>query len=140
MRHFFAALICLFLAAPAAAEAPTPQEQAAFQAIIDGQLKAFAADNGPGAYEFAAPMIKGMFPDPEMFMSMVKRGYEPVYRNQSYAFGEAFEDPMGRPAQRVIITAMDGKRYEAVYTMQLQGDGTWKIAGCYLVKVPELDA
>jgi hypothetical protein len=140
MRILIAAILSVFLLVPAFAQAPSDTDKAAIEAVIDGQLKAFAADNGAGAYEFAAPIIKGVFPDAETFMSMVKRGYEPVYRNKTYSFGETFQDNQGRPAQRVVITAADGKRYEAVYSMEKQPDGSWKIAGCYLIKIQDLDA
>jgi Domain of unknown function (DUF4864) len=139
MRALFALFLTLFLAFPATARAQSDADKSAIQTVIDGQLKAFAADNGAGAYEFAAPMIKGIFPDPDTFMSMVKRGYQPVYRNKTYSFGEVFQDNLGRPAQRVVITATDGKRYEAVYSMEKQPDGSWKIAGCYLIAIKDLD-
>lgn len=38
------------------------------------------------------------------------------------------------------LTALDGKRYEALYTMERQPDGAWKIAGCVLIAIPGLDA
>ena len=33
-----------------------------------------------------------------------------------------------------------GKRYEAVYAMQQQPDGSWKIAGVQMVEIPGVDA
>ena len=38
------------------------------------------------------------------------------------------------------ILGPDGQNYEAVYTMERQPDGTWRINGCYLVKKPGLSA
>ncbi len=140
MRLVFVILISLLFAVSVRAQESSDSDESAIQSVIDGQLKAFATDNGLGAYEFAAPLVKGIFPDATTFMSMVKKGYQPVYRNKTYTFGESFQDNLGRPAQRVVITAMDGKRYEAVYSMEKQPDGTWKIAGCYLVAIQELDA
>lgn len=140
MRFVLLMIVSLFVAVSARADSAAEPDRSAIQSVIDGQLKAFAADKGAEAYEFAAPIIKGIFPDPETFMSMVKRGYQPVYRNKAYSFGETFEDNLGRPAQRVVITALDGKRYEAVYSMEKQPDGSWKIAGCYLIEIKGLDA
>jgi hypothetical protein len=128
------------LMTPVRAQAIDATDAQAIEQVIDSQLKAFAADNGAEAYGFAAPIVRQIFPDPGTFMAMVKRGYLPVYRNKSYDFGESFVDGQGRPSQRVLITGLDGKRHEAVYTMEKQADGSWKIAGCYLLEVPSVDA
>ena len=61
-------------------------------------------------------------------MRMVRQGYMPVYRPQSFRFGEAAVDPLGRPTQRVTIVGPDGKTYEALYSMQRQSDGSWRYA------------
>ncbi len=140
MRKLFVVVLSLFLSLAVQAETPTAADQKSIESVISSQLSAFAADNGPGAYEYAAPIVKGVFPNHETFMTMVKKGYQPVYRNKSHNFGEFFTDNLGRPAQRVVITATDGKRYEAVYSMEKQPDGSWKIAGCYLIQIAGLDA
>ncbi len=129
-------LFLLFAVLPVRAEGLTAGEKTAVEGIITQQLNAFAAGNGAEAYSYAAPLIQQIFPDPESFMAMVKKGYEPVYRHQKFEFGASFSDNVGRPAQRVTITGLDGVQYEAVYTMEKQPDGTWKIAGCYLARVP----
>jgi hypothetical protein len=115
-------------------------DKTAFKDVITNQLEAFKSDNGQLAYSFAAPVVTNIFPTVENFMTMVKRGYAPVYRNSNYSFGMLTTDSQGRPAQHVTITAIDGKRYEAVYAMERQPDGKWKIAGCSLMEIPGLDA
>ena len=72
-------------------------DQSAFQEIINDQIAAFNADDGVRAYSHAAPVIKQLFPSPDIFMSMVKQGYQPVYRQKSFSFGEVLDD-MGRPS------------------------------------------
>ena len=136
-RFLVSILLFVFLLAPAKAENP---DQSAFQAVISGQLEAFKKDDGQTAYSFAAPIVKGIFPDAEIFMTMVKRGYEPIYKNTKYVFSDLTTDTLGRPAQHVIITATNGKRYEAVYAMQKQPDGSWKIAGVQMLEIPSVDA
>jgi len=136
-KFLISALLFVFLLAPAQAESA---DQSAFQAVISGQLEAFKKDDGQTAYSFAAPIVKGIFPSAEIFMGMVKRGYEPIYKNTKYVFGDLATDSLGRPAQHVIITASNGKRYEAVYAMQQQPDGSWKIAGVQMVEIPSVDA
>jgi Domain of unknown function (DUF4864) len=136
-RFLISAILFVFLLAPARAESA---DQKAFQAVISGQLEAFKKDDGQTAYSFAAPIVKGIFPNVETFMGMVKRGYGPIYKNSNYVFSDLKTDSLGRPAQHVIITALNGKRYEAVYAMQQQPDGSWKIAGVQMVEIPSVDA
>jgi hypothetical protein len=114
-------------------------EDGKIKAVIEDQLNAFAADNGAQAYSHAAPIVQKVFPSVDMFMTMVKKGYTPIYRNTDRVYGKTFEDGLGRPAMRVILTGADGKRYEAVYSMEQQSDGSWKIAGCVLVVIPATD-
>ena len=141
MRHLITFLLVLFmLQQPATAQTLSDADKSAFQSIITGQIDAFQADDGPRAYEFAAPMIRQIFPNPDVFMTMVRKGYPQVYRPQSYRCGEAGLSASGRPTQRVTIVGPDGISYEAIYTMEQQPGGTWRINGCAIVRAPELGA
>ena len=104
----------------------------AAQSAIDGQLKAFIANDGATAYSFAAPNVKQIFPTVETFMNMVTNGYAPVRKPQSYSFGKVEQTGPGSIIQQVLIVGPDGKDYEAVYTLQQQEDGSFKITGCSL--------
>ena len=141
MRRILFVLMLLVLGtvAPRAQTLPAA-DQTEIQRVISEQIAAFRADDGVRAYGYAAPLIRQYFPTPDVFMSMVKKGYPPVYRPQSFKFGDAGVDAAGNPTQRVTIIGPDGKTYEARYTMQKQPDGTWKINGCALLEVPGLDA
>ena len=131
---FIVALAVSFSAAGRAAS-----DAEAIKSVIEGQLNAFAADDGQTAYSYASPIVKGVFADPDTFMAMVKKGYQPVYRNSARTFGDLFEDGLGRPAMRVVLMGADGKRYEALYSMEKQQDGSWKIAGCVILSIPAQD-
>jgi hypothetical protein len=65
-------------------------------------------------------------------MNMVTNGYAPVRKPQSYSFGKVEETAPGSIVQQVLIVGPDGKDYEAVYTLQQQADGSFKITGCSL--------
>ena len=140
MRRFLLILSMLF-ALPLAAWAGgvSDRDRGEFERIIAAQIEAFRADDGPAAYGFASPLIRQYFPTPDVFMSMVRKGYPPVYRPQSYKFGAAGVDKTGSPTQRLAIIGPDGKPYEALYTMQQQPDGTWQINGCQLLPTQGLD-
>ena len=102
------------------------------QGVIDGQLRAFQSDDDVGAYGFAAPNVKRIFPTLDSFMSMVTNGYAPVRKPKSYAFGKAQEMSATSIIQQVLIVGPDGKDYEAVYTLELQPDGRYLITGVSL--------
>ena len=108
-------------------------DASAAQAIIRAQVEALSRDDASAAYSYASPVIQQLFPQPEAFMSMVRNGYAPVYRHKNFDFGEA-ETTGGRTAQRVHIVDADGVAWEALYTVEMQSDGTLKISGCVLLK------
>lgn len=104
----------------------------AAQSSIEAQLKAFLADDNATAYSYAAPNVKKVFPTLDIFMNMVTSGYKPVQKPQSYYFGK-FEWMSGTTiAQQVLLVGPDGKDYEALYTLELQPDGVWRITGVSL--------
>ena len=120
-------------AALRAAEHSQAQQQAAIVDVISQQLAAFGRDDAAGAYAFAAPSIQQKFPSPDIFMSMVRRGYAPVYRPVAVEFLELREF-QGVPYQAVRLIGPDGAAVIALYRMQQQADGSWRIAGVQLVK------
>ncbi|SFK17514.1 DUF4864 domain-containing protein [Bradyrhizobium sp. cf659] len=106
---------------------------AAAQGIIRAQEQAFVRDDATAAYSYAAPAIKEIFPAPDIFMSMVQNGYAPVYRHKSFGFGESKSEG-NWIAQRVHIVDANGEAWEALYTLEQQADGSYKITGCSLLK------
>lgn len=106
---------------------------AAAQSVIRAQEQAFVRDDASAAYSHAAPAIKEIFPAPDIFMSMVRNGYAPVYRHKSFEFGESKTDG-DWIAQRVHIIDANGEAWEALYTLEQQADGSYKITGCTLLK------
>jgi hypothetical protein len=123
------AALLIGLTAPACAA----DDVAAAQSVIRSQEQAFGRDDPAAAYSHAAPAIQGIFPDAESFMAMVRNSYAPVYRHKSFEFGEA-RSADGKIAQRVHILDADGVPWEALYTLELQPDGSLKITGCMLLK------
>jgi hypothetical protein len=131
-------LALLWLVTPTSAEELTRADQSAFQEVITDQIRAFNADDGLRAYSHAAPVIKQLFPTPDIFMAMVKQGYPPVYRQKSFNFGDVTSDT-GRPEQEVTIVDLNGQVWTAIYSFERQPNGSWKISGCRLVRAPGAD-
>ena len=103
------------------------------QSVIRAQEDAFRRDDASTAYFYAAPGIRALFPQADIFMFMVQKNYTPVYRHKSFDFGEgrAAEHQI---AQRVHIVDDNGEAWEALYTLEQQSDGSLKITGCTLLK------
>ena len=109
------------------------EDQDTIRGVISGQIEAFKQDDAKSAYAFAAPIIQQLFPDEDIFISMVKKGYPQVYRPKTYQFGtlERMDNAM---AQTVILTDAEGRQWRALYTLERQSDGQWKISGCRILK------
>jgi Domain of unknown function (DUF4864) len=117
----------------AALPASAGDDVAAAQSVIRAPEQAFGRDDAAAAYSHAAPAIKQIFPQAEIFMMMVQQSYPPVYRHRSFEFGEA-RAAGGQIAQRVHIVDANGEAWEALYTLEQQPDGSLKITGCSLLK------
>jgi hypothetical protein len=69
-------------------------------------------------------------------MRMVREGYQPVHRPRAVEFRDLV--PLeGLWTQRVLFVGPDGVPVIARYPMQRQPDGSWRIDGCVLERVPE---
>jgi hypothetical protein len=103
------------------------------QSVIRSQEQALGHDDAAAAYSYAAPAIRQLFPQADIFMFMVRNSYAPIYRHKSFEFGEA-RAADGKIAQRVHIVDANGETWEALYTLEAQPDGSLKITGCSLLK------
>jgi len=126
----------LLLPAGGLARAQGEDESSAIRAVISRQLEAFGRDDGPGAFAFASPVIRAKFQTHEIFMDMVRRHYAPVYRPREVSFQALRAGPRG-PVQEVLLVGPGGEAVTALYLMQRQPDGSWKINGVRLVKAPD---
>jgi hypothetical protein len=106
---------------------------ASAQGVIRAQEQAFSRNDAAAAYSYASPAIKKLFPQADIFMVMVQNSYAPVWRHKSFEFGEARIEGKW-VAQRVHIVDADGEAWEAMYTLEQDADGSFKITGCSLLK------
>ena len=127
--------LILGLAAPSFAQDLSAADRSAIRDVIQGQVDAFQRDDGAGAFGYASPTIRGMFGTSEVFMDMVRQGYQPVYRPRVFDFREIVT-LQGQVTQKVHVVGPDGKPVTAFYPMTQLPDGTWRIDGCYL-QAPE---
>lgn len=133
LMRAFVLVIAAGLAGPAApAPLPAADEQA-IRAVVRAQLDAFAADDAPRAFSFAAPAIREQFRTPRAFMEMVRATYPMIYRQASAAFLKP--EQIGEVViQRVQVIDLRGDAWLAVYSVERQKDRSWRISGCQVVE------
>lgn len=128
-------VVAVLLAAPLQVQGQTADQQAAIVDVIQNQLNAFNRDDGADAYGYAAPNIKTIFPSVDIFMQMVRGGYGFLIDPAGVEFLDIRSDG-GALYQAVRVIDRDGKRRIAIYHMEQQEDGSWKIAGVYITDDP----
>lgn len=111
----------------------------AIRAVVQAQLDAFAADDGPKAFSLASPGIRTQFGIPEVFMAMVREGYAVVYRPASTTFLPAYREA-GQVFQPVRLTDGGGLVWIAHYRMEKQKSGVWRIGGCSVARTGDTSA
>ena len=139
MTRLIAAVCLLLTVATAWAQELAPADRAAIAGVIRDQIAAFRVDDAARAFGYASPEIQAKFGTAERFLEMVRSGYAPVYQAEDLAFGEiAVEN--GTPVQAVEIHTLEGEGVLALYFMERQPDGSWKINGVLMTQLPERTA
>lgn len=139
MTHSFYAvairstLAALLAALPLTLSPARADDAADGRSVIESQINAFLNDDMATAYSYAAPAIKRIYPDESRFFDMVRRGYQPVYRPGNFAFGRSKVNGSGI-VQEVIIQGPDGQDWTALYSLERQPDGSFKINGVQMIK------
>lgn len=138
MLNWFARTGWLWLLAIAAAcsqAAPvkpvSAAEARAVQAVVAAQLDAFAKSDATKAFSFASPEIRKAFSTPQRFMEMARLGYAPLFQPSTVTFFKP-ERSSQEVLQRVQLADPDGVLWVALYSLQRQADGQWRITGCTL--------
>ncbi|MFQ6553830.1 DUF4864 domain-containing protein [Aestuariibius insulae] len=113
-------------------------DSAAIERTIQNQMEAFQARDPEAAFEYASPMIKGMFGTPETFGTMVEQGYPMVWNNAEVRYLD-LREVAGRLWQQVMVRDADGKLHMLDYQM-IETEEGWQINGVQLLPMPGLGA
>lgn len=123
---------CLFLGIALSAKAQSTVasgEWKAIQRVIAQQRAALIAGNDRKAFGYATPAIQAQFGDPTSFMAMVQTGYSALLTARYVEFLEgAVID--GAVIQPLRLIDSDNTVRVALYTMEKQKNGAWRISGC----------
>jgi hypothetical protein len=131
---------CVLLPGPSQSAVPEPAGAAsalpdadwtAIKALIGEQLAALKAGDGSKAFSYASPGIREQFGNAGTFLEMVRTSYGALIaaRYTEFLEGAVIE---GRVIQPLRLIAPDNSVLVALYTMERQPAGGWKIAGCIL--------
>ncbi len=138
-RKLFVLLFASFSLLVSAQSEGRADDRTTIRDVISRQLEAFKRNDGVEAYSYASPTIQKMFRSPDNFMSMVRKQYAPVYRPADVQFRNL--ETVGRSlVQRVFIRGADGEAVIANYFMSRMPDGSWRINGCQIERLPEVSA
>ena len=131
-----AALLAFVSAVALAAPPPSgatlaAKEWTTIRKVIGDQLAALKAGNGAKAMTFAAPGIQEQFGTPDNFLRMVRTGYAALLdaRRTQFLEGAVIDGAVVQPLRLVLP---DDTVMVALYQMQKQADGSWRIAGCVI--------
>jgi ketosteroid isomerase-like protein len=141
-------LVCLGLLAAATAllqsyhRPPLAPHDQALRQTIGQQINAFQRRDKAAAWALATPQLQKRFSNPDVFMAMVDGHYEAIAKAHKFNFeaiAKRADSGGDMRVQKVFLTDQRGKGFFATYLMQKQPDGSWKIAGCQLLKSTALD-
>jgi len=117
------------LAAQPEADALPAKEWKAIKRVIAEQRVALIAGEAAKAFGYASPGIRRQFGDADTFIAMVRGAYAPLIsaRRVEFLDGAVID---GIVVQPLRLIASDDTVRVALYTMERQNNGTWRIAGC----------
>jgi len=101
----------------------------AIKQVIAAQRAALIAGDGDNAFGYATPSLRAQFGDADTFMAMVHIGYSVLLTARTTEFLEgAVID--GLIIQPLRLVDADNSVRVALYTVEKQEGGAWRISGC----------
>jgi hypothetical protein len=116
-------------AAPVTGTVMRAADWAAIKKIIVDQRGALKAGDAAKAFSYASPGIRDQFGDAATFIGMVRTAYSALLtaRYTEFLEGAVIDGAVIQPL-RLVDT--DNTVRVALYIMERQGNGTWRIGGC----------
>ena len=133
IKHTLILFIALFTASAQSSQSVEQAQFSSMQRVIERQLDAFARGDATTAYAQASPLIQAMFPNQDIFMTMVRQGYGALISPAQVDF-LGVEETADGPVFGVKIYARDGSLWLAAYQMVLENPEDWRINGCRVTR------
>ena len=135
LLHRWLPAMALLLWAPAAFAqspvAPSATDWTEIKRVIAAQREALLRGDGELAFSYAAPSIRSQYGDAAAFMRMVQQGYRALVdaRHVEFLEGAVIAGDVVQPLRLVLP---DDSVLVAIYGMQRQPDGRWRISACVI--------
>lgn len=138
-RHFLIVLTMLtglltawqpVQAALPAATLPAADVEAIHQAV-QRQLDALKKGDAAGAFALTTDDTRNRLGTPDKFLQVIKEQYDPVYRHR-LAMLSTIHVINGKVYQLVRLTDQESHVWVAIYAVNKDKQGAWKIDGCEL--------
>lgn len=109
----------------------TKAEWQAIRKVISEQLAALRAGNGNKAFGYASAGIQAQFGDAKLFMAMVQSAYSALLdaRYDEFLEGAVIQGVVVQPLR---LIGRDNTVLVALYTMEKQKRGGWRVSGCMI--------
>jgi hypothetical protein len=129
LSHLVAIGIGCWLGAAAAAPALSGTEWPAIRQVITAQRAAILAGDAEKAFAYASPGIQQQFGDAATFLAMVDTAFSVL---ESARYVEFLEGAVidGIVVQPLRLIDADNTVRVALYTMERQPNGEWRISSC----------
>ena len=127
-----AALVAvLAIAQTPATEQLPPADWLAIQSVVEDQRAALVTGDARRAFAYASPALRQRFGNAPAFLAMVRRSYSPLLEaRDAHLLEGAVVD--GRVIQPMQLVMPDDTVVVALYTMERQRGGAWRIAACMI--------
>lgn len=141
MFHSLAA-VCLaavvgFSAGHAEAEDGAANSAQAITGVVRLQLEAFADDDAEKAFSLSTETTRNLAGTPNEFMQVIRRKFTPIYRHRQAFFSEP--EIIGPHALQVVqLIDHDNLIWIAIYQVEQETDGAWRIDGCQLFETDDM--
>jgi len=132
LRSMAVFVLALLVASTVRAQSePAAADWTQIKAVITAQRNALVRGDGSLAFGYAAPGIRRHFGDVDTFMRMVRQSYAALIdaRYTEFLEGAVIGGDVVQPLRLVMN---DGTVWVALYGMQRQPDGGWRIASCVI--------
>lgn len=110
----------------------TQGDAEAIRGVIRDQLAAFRSGNSERAWALSSEGIRLTFQTADRLLKVVREKYGPLASPRQVFFGEISITPDGL-GQTMQVIDQDGRTHHALYMVEQDTEGAWKINGCLLV-------
>ena len=101
--------------------------------VIRQQIEAFKRNEISAAFDLATPEIQDQFLTSDIFFRMVIKNYAVILTHKTWNFGNLTKIRNEEYIQTVNFYEKDGRILKALYVMEQQPEGNWRIGGCKLI-------